>query len=121
LQHTSIFEKYIMRNIPELSQWMEQYKGNESFYALLEAYEKALENLDNARERKRAAKEAYQIAMENNDLSEFDRLSLLTLFRRTKYFFLAEKAGYQLAKYALEHWVDEQTGVARKWAVKKNI
>jgi hypothetical protein len=110
---------YTMKKIPELSHWMEQYQGNPDFYALLENYEKALEQLDTAKENKRAAKEAHQLAMESAELSEYDRLSLLTQFRRTKYLFMAEKAAFRLTKYALEHWIDEQTGGKRKAAGKK--
>ncbi|MEY3248978.1 MAG: hypothetical protein RL742_1021 [Bacteroidota bacterium] len=108
-----------MKNIANLPQWMERYQGNEAFYALLKNFEQAIEQLARARENKRAAKEAYRVAIEDAALSELARLSLLTRFRQAKYLYLAEKAGCILSRYALEHWLDEQSGGERKSGGKK--
>jgi hypothetical protein len=108
-----------MKDIANLAHWMERFKGNEEFYALLEKLEQAVEQLARAREHKRAAKEAYRIAIEDAALSDFARLSLLTQFRQAKYLYLAEKAGCILSRYALEHWLDEHAGGERKSSGKK--
>jgi len=118
-ESTKQLHKNDMKNIANLAHWMERFKGNEEFYALLEKFEQAVEQLARARENKRAAKEAYRIAIEDADLSEFVRLSLLTQFRQAKYLYLAEKAGCILSRYTLEHWLDEHAGGERKNSGKK--
>jgi hypothetical protein len=116
---TKQLHEHGMKNIANLAHWMERFKGNEEFYALLEKFEQAVEHLADARERKRAAKDAYRIAIEDAALSEFARLSLLTEFRQAKYLYLAEKAGCILSRYALEDWLDQHAGGERKNSGKK--
>jgi hypothetical protein len=97
-----------MKNVKELQNEQEQLRNNVLFKDLSAALEAAHTTLETAKTEKETAERAYQQALGNGEKDEVLLLELLTSYRQAKYQHLFYKAGYHLAKYKLEHFLDQQ-------------
>lgn len=97
-----------MKNVKELLELEGQLKNNTVFKELSAAVEAAHTTLETAKTEKDAAEQAYQAAIDRAEQNEVLLLELLTGLRQAKYQHLFYKAGYHLAKYKLEHFLDQQ-------------
>ncbi|MBK8554679.1 MAG: hypothetical protein IPL65_02385 [Lewinellaceae bacterium] len=109
-----------MKDLQKLLHQQEHLKTNPSFIDVYEACADAQFALVESKLQKEAAEDAYQKAIDRKEKDEPVLLELLTALRQTKFMHLYHKAGYQLAKYKLEHFIDlHQPGTSVKPSRKK--